>query len=222
MKTPLMILSSLLLLAACGEPESQQHTAASTPKPTPAKPLCEIDENSIAGIPLGTTLTEVKQVMPNAIITPLKDKNGMTFSSIKVSPEIEVFVYTEENDNPDSPISYLNTRSAVCDTAQGVRPNMLVRDAEKIYGIVEQVVLSEPNGEQTAEFVTQAPELSFLIDGTGIFDDRDRVYPKISTAYHDKAKIEAIAVMGLPEEDDFPEELAESASAVQWIIYKNL
>lgn len=204
MKTPLMILSSLLLLAACGEPETQQHIAASSPKPTPAKPLCEIDENSIAGIPLGTTLAQVRELFPQANVSTETDAEGASFFSIKLNPTLEVLAYTEEHDKADSPISYLETQSKICQTPEGIHPEMLVNDVVKKYGEVEQIMLSEIEARQTVEFAAQPPEFSFRIDDTGIFDENDKTYPQISSAYQDNAKIISISIMDLPAEETLP------------------
>lgn len=191
-------------MAACGD-NSTPPAAASTVA-APRKPLCEIDDNSIGGIPLGTTLNEVRQLFPKAVITPTQDADGAILNSIKINDKVEVFASTEE-DKDDSPISYLETLSAACQTPEGVRPEMLVNDVTKKYGVVEQVMLSELEARQTVEFAAQPPEFSFRIDDTGIFDEKDKTYPQISTAYQDNARIISISVIDLP-----PEETTASAA----------
>ncbi|QMT31690.1 hypothetical protein [Alysiella filiformis] len=198
-KAPLISLI-LLSLVACGETNQPSQTTASAPQKP--KPLCEIDENSIAGIPLGTTLQQVKQQFPQAQFSREPDADGTELTAIKLNPAVEVFAYTEDNQQADnSPISYLETQSKACQTAEGVHPEMRVNDVVKHYGNVEQIMLSEIEARQTVEFAAQPPELSFRIDDTGIFDEKDKTYPQISTAYQDHAKIVSIAIMDLPEED---------------------
>ena len=185
-------------MAACGD--NSAPPAAASAVAAPRKPLCEIDDNSIGGIPLGTTLNEVRQLFPQAVITPTKDADGAILNSIKINDNVEVFASTEE-DKDDSPISYLETLSRACQTPEGVRPEMLVNDVTKKYGVVEQVMLSELEARQTVEFAAQPPEFSFRIDDTGIFDEKDKTYPQISTAYQDNARIISISVIDLPPED---------------------
>lgn len=196
-KIPFLLLTCLFL-AACSDGSPVAANVASAPKPT--QPLCEIDDNSIGGIPLGTTLNQVRQLFPNAVLTPSQDADGAILTSIKINDKVEVFASTEQ-DKDDSPISYLETLSQVCQTPEGVSPEMLVNDVTKKYGAVEQIMLSELEARQTIEFAAQPPELSFRIDDTGIFDEKDKTYPQISTAYQDKARIVSISVMDLPPED---------------------
>lgn len=185
-------------MAACSD--NSTPPAAASAVAAPRKPLCEIDDNSIGGIPLGTTLNEVRQLFPQAVITPTQDADGAILNSIKINDNVEVFASTEE-DKDDSPISYLETLSRACQTPEGVRPEMLVNDVTKKYGVVEQVMLSELEARQTVEFAAQPPEFSFRIDDTGIFDEKDKTYPQISTAYQDNARIISISVIDLPPEE---------------------
>lgn len=198
-KVSFLLLTSLCL-TACGD-DTPPTASASTVQTTPRKPLCEIDDNSIGGIPLGTTLNEVRQLFPNAVITSTQDDDGTVLTSIKMNDKVEVFASTEE-DKDDSPISYLETLSRACQTHEGVHPEMLVNDVTKKYGAVEQVMLSEMEARQTVEFAAQPPEISFRLDDTGIFDEKDKTYPQISTAYQDNARIISISVMDLPPEDE--------------------
>ena len=78
---------------------------------------------------------------------------------------------------------------------------MLLADAEQVYGAVQQIIMSEADAAQTAEFDEQPPELSFQIDDSGAFDLTDKSLPKITTDYQDGAKIKSIAVVNLPAED---------------------
>lgn len=203
-----LLILATLLLSACGGEESSPSTAsatASTAHQAPTPMQCEIDTNSIAGIPIGTTIAQVRQSFPKALIKPLQDAEGVTFASIKITPEIEIFAYTDSTNtadntlNENSPITYLDTASSVCKTAQGVHPYMLVADAEQIYGAVQQIVMSEIEARQTAEFDQQPPELSFRIDDSGAFDATDTELPKITTDYQEGAKIQSIAVIALPD-----------------------
>lgn len=208
MKAPLISLI-LLSLAACGDTNPPAQTAASAPQKP--KPLCEIDENSIAGIPLGTTLQQVQELYPQAQFSSEPDADGTEWTVIKLNNAVEVFVHTEETGKDDSPISYLETQSKACQTAEGVHPEMSVNAATQHYGAVEQIMLSEIEARQTVEFAAQPPEFSFRIDDTGIFDAKDKTYPQISTAYQDNAKIVSISVMDLPAEETLPSAASERA-----------
>lgn len=204
------------LLAACGSDETDNQAAsanhiATSQASSPAK--CQISTNSIGDIALGDTMAQVRLNHPHAVITPLQDEEKVAFTSIKITPEIEIFAYTENTDitnttrSETSPISYLSTSSRVCKTAEGVYPSMLVADAEQIYGAVQQIIMSDADAQQIAEFDQQPAELSFQIDDSGAFDLTDKQLPKITTDYQDGAKIQSISVMSLPDE--------EAASTVQ-------
>lgn len=198
--------AALTLLAACSDSQENETAAASVPPPAPVKNLCEIDGNSIGGIPLGTTLAQVRQSFPNAVLTPVNDAESTEFMSVKLNADVVVFAYADgEGDDSgriseNRPITYLETGSPACKTAHGVHAGMLLKIAEQSYGVVEQIVLSEIEARQTAEFANQPATLSFRIDDSGSFDDADTDLPKISTEYRDDAKIQSIAVFGLPED----------------------
>ena len=205
----LLMLAAVCLTAACSDKQDKvEDTASAAPAAAAvaAAPLCEIDDNSIAGIPLGTTPAQIRQMFPNAVLTPVQDAEGVAFVSVKLNPEVEVFAYTDVGEGSEDvaaenrAITYLDTPSKVCKTAAGVHPQMLLKTAEQSYGAVEQIVLSEIEARQTAEFANQPATLSFRIDDSGSFDDADTDLPKISTEYRDDAKIQSIAVFGLPED----------------------
>lgn len=204
----IFLLMSLSVLGACGDNADNSVAAvsqisAATPKPT----KCTITSNSIGDIALGNTIAQVRLGHPQAVLTPLKDNEDVAFTSIKITPEIEIFAYTENtntanaNNSETNPITYLSTASRVCKTADGVHPDMLLADAEQVYGAVQQIIMSEADAAQTAEFDEQPPELSFQIDDSGAFDLTDKSLPKITTDYQDGAKIKSIAVVNLPAED---------------------
>lgn len=162
-------------------------------------PLCEIDDNSIGGIPLGTSLEQVRQSFPHAVLTPVTDAEGVGFTMIKLNADVEIAAYTDQQENPAAPITYLDTASKACKTAQGVHPEMLLETAEQRYGRVEQIVLSEIESRQTAEFARQPATMSFRIDDSGAFDEDDTDLPKTTTEYQEGAKVHSIAVFALPD-----------------------
>lgn len=197
----LFLFVALYVLSACSESNDE---AAASPvigaKAAAVKPtaLCEIDENSIGGIPLGTSLEQVRQLFPHAILTPVTDAEGVGFTMIKLGSDVEIAAYTEQQEDSDAPITYLDTASEVCKTAEGVHPNMLLEIAEQHYGKVQQIVMSDIEARQTVEFELHPPTLSFRIDDSGAFDDADTDMPKISTEYQEGTKIHSIAVFDLP------------------------
>lgn len=196
----MFVLPLCLWLAACSEAEPPAIPSAVAASAAAHQPLCEIDDNSIGGIPLGTSLEQVRQSFPHAVLTPVTDAEGVGFTMIKLNPDVEIAAYTGAPENPAEPITYLDTASKACKTAQGVHPEMLLEHAEQRYGAVEQIVMSEIESRQTADFTNQPPTLSFRIDDSGAFDEEDGAdLPKITTEYQEGAKIHSIAVFPLPE-----------------------
>ena len=135
----IFLLMSLSVLGACGDNADNSVAAvsqisAATPKPT----KCTITSNIIGDIALGNTIAQVRLGHPQAVLTPLKDNEDVAFTSIKITPEIEIFAYTENtntanaNNSETNPITYLSTASRVCKTADGVHPDMLLADAEQV------------------------------------------------------------------------------------------
>jgi len=136
--------------------------------------LCTIIENGIGPVKLGMTLFEAKRAFPNAIFSRGSDGEGVALVNVSTKESQVMVLFADEEDrnkpiNWSKRISSIETYSPNCSTSLGVRPGGLVAEAEKQYGKVLKIIMSEIEARQFVEFKNQPRGMIFRIDYSGIF-----------------------------------------------------
>ena len=106
----------------------------------PIAHACVITPHNIAGIQLGKTLAQVKHAYPQAKINSEADAEVGDITLITLPNNIEIFALLDDN---TSQITWLETPSPACHTANGIHPRMTLHDAEKTLGNVRDIEMSE-------------------------------------------------------------------------------
>lgn len=133
-----------------------------------------VSESGIGAVRLGMTLAEARNVLPEAVFTRSTDGEGVALVAVKLGNEDVMTVYADE-ENPESPIdwtkniSFIETFSPLCHTANGIHPQSFIHDVEKILGKTKVIQKSEIEQREYIEFANQPPDYTFRIDNSGIF-----------------------------------------------------
>jgi hypothetical protein len=157
--------------------------------------LCTITENGIGPVKLGMTLLEAKRAFPKATFSRGSDGEGVALVNVstKESQVMVLFAGEEDRNKPinwSRRISSIETFSSNCSTSLGVRPGGLVAEAEKQYGKVLKIIMSEIEARQFVEFKNQPRGMIFRIDYSGIFAEGQSE----TLRYRPDAKIYSIAI----------------------------
>ena len=154
---------------------------------------CVITPHNIAGIQLGQTLAQVKHVHPQAKINSEADAEVGDITLITLPNNIEIFALLDDN---TSEITWLETPSPACHTANGIHPHMTLHDAEKTLGNVRDIEMSEVEMRSVARFARQPKWLNIRVRG-GDFDNipsaRFRL-PLHSKKFRRDARIESLFI----------------------------
>ena len=116
----------------------------------------EITRNSAGGIRLGMTLEQARRTLPNCKLLRTEDGEGIALVGVICSGREVMSFYAGEEDrdakvNWKRRIEFIEVWDKRFKTTDGVHPEMLVRDAEKILGRVREIVITQI---ESREFVT--------------------------------------------------------------------
>ncbi len=123
---------------------------------------CVITPHNITGIQLGQTLAQVKHAHPQAKINSEADAEVGDITLITLPNNIEIFALLDDN---TSQITWLETPSPACHTANGIHPHMTLHDAEKTLGNVRDIEMSEVEMRSVARFARQPKWLNIRVRG---------------------------------------------------------
>ena len=159
--------------------------------------LYTITQNGIGPVKLGMTLLEAKRAFPKAIFSRGSDGEGVALVNVstKESQVMVLFAGEEDRNKPinwSKRISSIETFSPNCSTSLGVRPGGLVAEAEKQYGKVLKIIMSEIEARQFVEFKNQPRGMVFRIDYSGVFAEGQSE----TLRYRPDAKIYSITIQG--------------------------
>ena len=150
---------------------------------------------SMGFVHLGMTVAEARKAFSEATFTRSTDGDGAALIDVSLGKEVLIILYTGEED-PHAPldekrkIDTIETFNPICHTAEGIHPETLVFDAEKILGKTTEIVKSEIESREYISFEKQPKHMSFRLDYSGMFPDGTR-----STMKHSPdSKIWSIAV----------------------------
>lgn len=161
---------------------------------------CHISAHGIGGIKLGQSIKQVKKAFPQARFEQVNDAEGAEFTQITLNPTIKdfskniiVFAHTDDNTGK---IEYLETTSSLCKTTEGIHPQMSLKYAEQKLGKLQNIMMSEIEMRQFAEFSRQPKWLTMRVDGGnfGTLNADDLVLPLYTHQFHADAKIISLMI----------------------------
>jgi len=157
--------------------------------------LYTITANGIGPVKLGMTLLEAKRAFPKATFSRGSDGEGVALVNVSTKESQVMVLFADEEDrnkpiNWSKKISSIETFSSNCSTSLGVRPGGLVSEAEKQYGKVLKIIMSEIEARQFAEFKNQPKGMIFRIDYSGVFAEGQSE----TLRYRPDAKIYSITI----------------------------
>ena len=171
-------------------------TATAEPVRTTPPPMsCTVTDSSMGPIRLGMTLAQAKQAAPEATFKREYDGEGIASVDV-ISDGVSLINLVADDDEGETidltkRIMFMETFSRWCSTADGVHPDALVTDVEKILGKVTNIMLSEIESREFVSFERQPDKLTFRIDYTGIFEGDARNTKR----FEPEAKIWSIGIM---------------------------
>lgn len=133
----------------------------------------------IGPIRLGMTLDEARSALPEARFERSSDGDGAALIDVSLGKESVMTLFANEDDSTkpidwSKKITFLESFSPACVTAEGIRAGTPVLDAEKVYGKTKSIVRSEIESREYIQFQRQPEHLVFRIDYTGNFAEGAR------------------------------------------------
>lgn len=116
----------------------------------------DITSSSAGGVRLGMTLSQARRILPKCKLGRTSDGEGVALVGVTCSGREVMSLYAGEDDRDGKidwkrRIEFIEIWDRRFKTADGVRPKMYLRDAERILGKVREIVISEI---ESREFVT--------------------------------------------------------------------
>ena len=160
-----------------------------------------ITANSAGALKLGMTVAEARNAMPGAEFSRTSDGEGIALISVDQNGENLMYLYAGEYD-PDAAIDESATIEQMevwgesYRTADGIHVGIGVEAAEAILGKVDQVVMSEIEMREYADFTNQPSGLAFRLshvaDTAGLYREGEMLSPR----YRPDAFVYSIEVRG--------------------------
>jgi hypothetical protein len=156
---------------------------------------CLISDSAVGPLRLGMTVGLAEAVWPAAKFSRTSDGEGVALIEVKAAGETLMTIYAGEDDPEPAHdrrrrIEHIEVFSPSCSTAQGIKPGMLINDAERILGKVSAISKSEIESREFVEFANQPERLTIRLDYTGIFGADSAE----TTRFAPEAKILSIAI----------------------------
>jgi hypothetical protein len=134
----------------------------------------QITGSAVGPIALGMTLEDARRETPAAEFRRTSDGDGAALVEIVLGPNASMLVQTDE-DNPEAPIDWtgriqsIETFAAGFNIAGLIAPGTSVEAATRVWGPVQDIVVSEIEARQFISFENQPEGVTLRLDGTGQF-----------------------------------------------------
>lgn len=129
-----------------------------------------VTPNGAGGIRLGITVAEARKAARDKAFIRSSDGEGIALIDIMQNDKTLISVYAGE-ENSEAPIDdtarieFIEVWQPQFKTVAGVHPQMLLSQAEQIYGKVQSITMSEIESRETVVFANHPAGLTFLITG---------------------------------------------------------
>jgi hypothetical protein len=155
-------------------------------------------------IRLGMTVAQARKASPGWSFTRTSDGEGMALIAVRGGKKDLMQLYAGE-DNPGGRVSerkrieHIEVTSPLFATAAGVTPGMSIRDAEKRYGKIREITLTEIEAREYVRFARGPAGITFRVtapDGfAGVYPENAGP-PAKTTRITPKARIASIIIAG--------------------------
>ncbi|MEZ5345529.1 MAG: hypothetical protein R2681_08245 [Pyrinomonadaceae bacterium] len=165
-----------------------------------------VTKNSVGKVKLGMTVGEAKKIWKDYKFERTSDAEVSTMIAVKKGSEMIMRIYTgEADDSHENPpikngerIEYVEIWSKNFQTAEGAHPKMSVRAAENVYGKVKNIIRSELEMREFAEFAKQPAGIDFRLsskaDFAGVSYKRDELGLEVTRQFVPSAYVLYIAI----------------------------
>ncbi|MCY7375151.1 MAG: hypothetical protein LH472_04175 [Pyrinomonadaceae bacterium] len=128
-----------------------------------------ITQNSVGNVRLGMTVAQARKALKGFNLRRVSDGDGVALIQVRKNGKDVIHLFAGEEDpdakiNEKAKIEFIEVFDANYKTADGISPEMLVKNAEKILGKVERVFTSEIEGREFVVFRKKPKGLSFRAD----------------------------------------------------------
>ncbi|MGH9968778.1 MAG: hypothetical protein ACREBG_13245 [Pyrinomonadaceae bacterium] len=142
-----------------------------------------ITENSVGPVRLGMTVTQARKALPGFTLSRTSDGEGLALIAVKRGGKTLMTLYAGEA-NPDARVNeravieFVEAWDVGYRTAAGVHTTMPLRDVERKYGKLEEIILSEIEQREFATFANQPAGISLRVMNenglAGVYSDGQR------------------------------------------------
>ena len=156
-----LLVAAAITCVACAKSEAPPaKNSVDAPPASTQSPVCAVTDSAIGKVKLGMTVSDAKTAWPEAAFSRTSDGEGVALIDVSVGSDQMMIAYAGEEDaeapvDSTKPIKQLETFSDKCVTTSGMRPGMLVADAEKILGKTRSIARSEIESREYIEFENQ-------------------------------------------------------------------
>lgn len=130
-----------------------------------------ITENSAGKVKMGMTVAEVRRVVSPMKLSRTRDGDGVILIAVKSGKSEVMTLFAGEADadenriNEQAKIENIEVWAKNYQTADGIHPGMLLSAVEKKYGKVKEIMMSEIESREYAEFSNFPARLSLRLSG---------------------------------------------------------
>ena len=178
-----------------------------------------ITSNSAGKIKLGMSVAEARKALPGMKFERTSDGEGAVLIAVNRGKDTVMTLYAGEEDgdsaiNENGIIEFIEVWSKDFQTVEGIHAGMKVGEVEKKYGKIKEIMMSEIEAREFADFANQPKGLQFRLiseNGTaGAYKEGESKTMK----YTPNAYLFSIQVVGAnPFDDDFkPDQNANFSS----------
>lgn len=160
----------LCLIAALSATPFTSHAAPSAQRPTPrtAARRNSITKNSVGAVKLGMTIAEARRALPAMLLQRGSDGEGIAYVDVLEKETLLMRLYAGEGDsesaiNEQAKIELIEAVDDRFATVEGVHTGTPLRQVERVYGKLREIVLSEIEQREFATFARQPSSLTFKV-----------------------------------------------------------
>jgi hypothetical protein len=169
-------------------------------KKMPSKNL--ITSNSVGELKIGMTVAQARKVLKGFTLERTSDGEGIALIGAREGErEYAMTIYAGEEDpeakiDENAKIEMVEVLYSTYQTAAGVHPRMPVSEAEKKYGKVTEIMMSEIEAREYATFARQPKGLQFRVAADGKDAGKYTGGQRTSKTYTPGTYLHSITVMG--------------------------